>query len=89
VSPGLGLPCRIAVVAECSALAQEADDALEQRVLSPSMDHLSDPAREKAIAVAKALLAEGMDEGKAIRIAIVKAKQWAADHGLLVRAHKA
>ncbi len=47
-----------------------------------SMRHLSEPAREKAIAIANALLAEGMDEGKAIRIAIAKAKQWATDHGL-------
>jgi uncharacterized protein YdaT len=50
-----------------------------------SMRHLSEEAREKAIAVANALLAEDMDEGKAIRIAIAKAKQRAADHGLPLR----
>jgi uncharacterized protein YdaT len=33
--------------------------------------------REKAIDIANALLREGMDEGKAIRIAIAKAKEWA------------
>jgi uncharacterized protein YdaT len=50
-----------------------------------SMRHLSDAARRKAIDIANALLAEGMDEGKAIRIAIAKAKEWAQDHGLPVR----
>jgi uncharacterized protein YdaT len=47
-----------------------------------SMRHLSEPVREKAIEIANALLAEGMDEGKAIRIAIAKAKAWAERHGL-------
>jgi uncharacterized protein YdaT len=42
-----------------------------------SMKHLPPPAREKAIEIANALLEEGMDEGKAIRIAIAKAKEWA------------
>jgi uncharacterized protein YdaT len=46
-----------------------------------SMRHLSTPAREKAIELANALLAEGMEEGKAIRIAIAKAKEWARSHG--------
>jgi chaperonin GroEL (HSP60 family) len=32
-------------------------------------------AREKAIEIANALLAKGMDEGKAIRIAIAKSKE--------------
>jgi uncharacterized protein YdaT len=50
-----------------------------------SMRHLSGPAREKAIAIANALLADGMDEGKAIRIAIAQAKRWARHHGLPVR----
>ena len=49
------------------------------------MRHLSAPTREKAIAIANALLAEGMDEGKAIRIAIAKAKEWAQEHGLPLR----
>jgi uncharacterized protein YdaT len=48
----------------------------------PSMRHLSAAARDKAIAIANALLSEGMDEGKAIRIAISKAKEWASHHGL-------
>ncbi len=42
-----------------------------------SMKHLPPIVREKAIEIANALLEEGMDEGKAIRIAIAKAKQWA------------
>jgi uncharacterized protein YdaT len=50
-----------------------------------SMRHLSEAAREKAIEIANALLAEGMDEGKAIRIAIAKAKEWARGHGLPAR----
>ncbi|HJV70170.1 hypothetical protein [Ideonella sp.] len=45
-----------------------------------SMRHLPLLVRDKAIEIANALLAEGMDEGKAIRIAIAKAKEWAAHH---------
>ncbi|HYB12049.1 MAG TPA: hypothetical protein VEG67_01180 [Myxococcota bacterium] len=47
-----------------------------------AMEALPEPVREKAIEIANALLAEGMEEGKAIRIAIAKAKQWAARRGL-------
>lgn len=43
-----------------------------------SMRHLPEPTRTKAIEIANALLDEGMDEGRAIRIAIAKAKEWAA-----------
>jgi uncharacterized protein YdaT len=41
--------------------------------------------RRKAIEIANALLAEGCDDGKAIRIGIAKARQWAlrADAGRL------
>ena len=46
----------------------------------PSMSHLPVPVREKAIEIANALLEEGMEEGKAIRIAIAKAKEWAERH---------
>jgi len=42
----------------------------------PSMRRLAPEVRLKAIAIANALLAEGMDEGLAIRVAIAKAKQW-------------
>jgi len=46
----------------------------------PSMQHLPERVREKAIEIANALLEEGMEEGKAIRIAIAKAKEWAERH---------
>lgn len=46
------------------------------------MKHLPEPVLEKAIEIANALLEEGMDEGKAIRIAIAKAKEWAEHHGI-------
>jgi uncharacterized protein YdaT len=46
------------------------------------MRHLPPPVRSKAIEIANALLAEGMDEGRAIRIAIAKAKTWVQAHGV-------
>jgi uncharacterized protein YdaT len=49
----------------------------------PAMEHLPAGAREKAIEIANALLEEGREEGAAIRIAIAKAKEWAARRGLL------
>ena len=45
-----------------------------------SMRNLPPIVRSKAIEIANALLAEGMEEGLAIRIAIAKAKQWAEHH---------
>jgi uncharacterized protein YdaT len=45
-----------------------------------SMKHLPPDVRSKAIEIANALLEEGYEEGKAIRIAIAKAKEWAARH---------
>jgi uncharacterized protein YdaT len=42
-----------------------------------SMTRLPAETREKAIEIANALLAEGYDEGRAIRIAIAQAKRWA------------
>jgi uncharacterized protein YdaT len=50
-----------------------------------SMRHLSEVTRAKAIEIANALLDEGMDEGKAIRIAIARAEDWAARRGLPIR----
>jgi len=47
----------------------------------PSMRHLPDDVRLKAIEIANALLEEGCDEGRAIRIGIASAKRWAARHG--------
>jgi uncharacterized protein YdaT len=49
------------------------------------MRHLSEATRAKAIAIANALLAEGLDEGLAIRIAIARAEAWARRRGLPVR----
>ena len=45
-----------------------------------SMRNLPDRVRGKAIAIANALLEEGYDEGRAIRIAIAQAKRWAGGH---------
>jgi uncharacterized protein YdaT len=47
-----------------------------------AMQHLPPPVRAKAIAIANALLAEGHEEGSAIRIAIARAKAWALHRGL-------
>lgn len=46
------------------------------------MKHLPQPVLEKAIAIANALLAEGYDDGSAIRIAIGQAKAWARRRGI-------
>ena len=53
----------------------------------PSMNRLSTPVRAKAIEIANALLEEGHDEGKAIRIAIARAEQWAEGRGMRLFAH--
>jgi len=45
-----------------------------------SMRRLPSRVRRKAIEIANALLEEGYEEGMAIRIAIAKAKEWAARH---------
>jgi uncharacterized protein YdaT len=45
-----------------------------------AMRRLAPPVRAKAVAIANALLAEGIDDGTAIRVAIVRAKQWARRH---------
>jgi uncharacterized protein YdaT len=43
----------------------------------PAMLHLPEPVRRQAIRIANALLADGHEEGQAIRIGIAKAKeQW-------------
>ena len=45
-----------------------------------AMHHLGEEVRAKAIEIANALLREGHDEGRAIRIAIARAKQWGESH---------
>ena len=47
-----------------------------------AMAHLPPAVRRKAIEIANALLAEGRDEGFAIRVGISRAKQWARRRGL-------
>lgn len=47
-----------------------------------SMKHLPQPLRDKAIEIANALLLQGYAEGRAIRIAIAKAREWARRHGV-------
>jgi len=47
-----------------------------------AMAHLEPLVRSKAIEIANALLAEGHDEGFAIRVAIARAKEWAQHRGL-------
>jgi uncharacterized protein YdaT len=47
-----------------------------------SMRRLSDVTRAKAIDIANALLEEGLEDGRAIRIAIARAEQWARRRGL-------
>ncbi len=42
-----------------------------------SMKNLPPVVRRKAIDIANALLREGQDEGRAIRIAVSRARQWA------------
>ena len=44
------------------------------------MAHLRPRVRDKAIEIADALLAQGYDDGKAIRIGIAQAKRWAETH---------
>ncbi|HTT77303.1 MAG TPA: hypothetical protein VMF50_15165 [Candidatus Binataceae bacterium] len=46
-----------------------------------SMNNLDPMVRLKAIEIANALLDEGYDDGKATRIAIAKAKEWAERAG--------
>ena len=45
------------------------------------MSQLPEVIQAKAIEVANALLEEGYEEGRAIRIAIAKAKEWSERRG--------
>lgn len=47
-----------------------------------SMRSLPDDVRRKAVAIANALLEDGYEEGRAIRIAIAQAKRWGVTHRL-------
>lgn len=46
----------------------------------PSMAHLPEAVRRKAVEIANALLREGHEEGMAIRVGIARAREWAARH---------
>jgi uncharacterized protein YdaT len=48
----------------------------------PAMTHLPALVRAKAIEIANALLEEGYEEGRCIRIAIAQAKRWAEARGI-------
>lgn len=48
----------------------------DQSYFPQSMRKLSPPVRAKAIEIANALLAQGYDEGRCIRIGIAQAKRW-------------
>ena len=60
--------------------AKETDVPWTELRYPPSMANLPAGVRRKAIAIANALLEEGYDEGRAIRIAIAQAKRWAVAH---------
>lgn len=45
-----------------------------------AMKSLPGPVRAKALEIANALLDQDYDEGKAIRVALVKAREWADKH---------
>ena len=45
-----------------------------------AMRGMPEEVREKAIEIANALLRDGYDEGRSIRIAIAKAWEWAGRH---------
>lgn len=47
-----------------------------------AMQHLPQTVRAKGIDIANALLGQGEDEGRAIRIGIAQAKRWALRRGL-------
>ena len=48
----------------------------------PAMRGLPPAVRLKAIEIANAVLAQDLDEGKAIRVGIARAKEWAARRDL-------
>jgi uncharacterized protein YdaT len=54
----------------------------------PSMKNLMAPVRNKAIAIANALLEDGHEEGKAIAIATAKAEEWGTNRGLKIKKTK-
>ena len=56
--------------------------AWDELYYPPAMQHLPPLVRRKAIEIANALLADGHDEGFAIRVGIDRAKTWARRRGI-------
>ena len=54
----------------------------DEQYYPPAMEHLPPLVRQKAIDIANALLADGHDEGFAIRVAIARATAWARRRGI-------
>ncbi|GAB4017924.1 DUF2188 domain-containing protein [Spirosoma koreense] len=50
-----------------------------------SLKNFMAPVRNKAVAIANALLAEGAEEQRAIAIATAKAEEWANNRGIKIR----
>ncbi|GAB3806313.1 hypothetical protein GCM10028819_41450 [Spirosoma humi] len=50
-----------------------------------SLKNFMAPVRNKAIAIANALLAEDTEEQRAIAIATAKAEEWATNRGIKIR----
>jgi uncharacterized protein YdaT len=50
-----------------------------------SLKNFMAPVRNKAIAIANALLADGSDDAKAIAIATARAEEWALKRSIKVR----
>jgi uncharacterized protein YdaT len=51
----------------------------------PSLKFFMAPVRNKAVEIANALLAEGMEEQRAIAIATAKAEEWALHRSIKIR----
>lgn len=54
-----------------------------------SLKNFMAPVRNKAIAIANALLADGNEEQRAIAIATAKAEEWADKRGIKIRKNNA
>ena len=50
-----------------------------------SMKNLSEEVRDKAVEIANALLAENIEESKAIAIATSKAEEWAKNRNIKIK----
>ena len=76
-------------VGDLMILADGGDMPWNESRYPVSMRNMPDSLRRKAIAIANALLEEGYDEGRAIRIAIAQARRWSATRTAPRAAHAA